>query len=59
MTQESLHILDVWASCRRLGVLPAAGGFLDQPACLMDCLELVDGFVQQLLPAPGHSEGAA
>lgn len=35
-------VLDLYAKCRNNGVLPYAGGLLDQPAWLMDLFGVID-----------------
>jgi hypothetical protein len=38
MPAEMMLLLD----CKRWGVLPETGGYLDQPAFLLDCFDVVE-----------------
>jgi hypothetical protein len=39
---EALAVIELHAGCRRNGVLPCVGGFMDQPALLLDLFDLID-----------------
>ena len=48
---EDRALLDLWRAYKA-GHLPVAGGVLDQPACVMTCLDIMSETEALLKPAP-------
>ena len=47
-TVLDLELLKLWSRCKQFNALPAAGGLLDQPATLMDLMDLVGSTVDRV-----------
>lgn len=59
VSPADMEVLRVWNRCKAFNQLPLAGGVLDQPVWLMDCLSEVDNAVQRVRAKQDEDERSA